>query len=59
MNHLEIQFMSFNSENIENTSIVIFVVLFCGYYFLSNYGVGKSLGYGFIIAVLYFILAAL
>ena len=42
-----------------NTSIVIFVVLFCGYYFLSNYGVGKSLGYGFIIAVLYFILAAL
>ena len=40
-----------------NTSIVIFVVLFCGYYFLSNYGVGKS--YGFIIAVLYFILAAL
>ena len=42
-----------------NTSIVIFVVLSCGYYFLSNYGVGKSLGYGFIIAVLYFILAAL
>jgi hypothetical protein len=42
-----------------NISIVIFVVLFCGYYFLSNYGVGKSLGYGFIIAVLYFILAAL
>ena len=42
-----------------NTSIVIFVVLFCGYYFLSNYGVGKSLGYGLIIAVLYFILAAL